>query len=248
MTTPGYSLSATLGKATAGDKDALYTPRVPLKGARGVLLCHGAGVGVDEWYDTAVNPSSVKIAAALAAAGFTCFASDFGMGTWGNATGVARLDAGATFLKSLPNVAQDKVLLVGVSMGNQNAVQYAIAHPANVAAIAGIEPVSSITDIYANDRGSNRNGIQNAWGVAYPTALPATADTSLNNNWLPARDIPYKAYYSTADTVVLPATVTDLATKLNGVASIISTTLNHSDANVGQVPIDDLIAFLKAHA
>jgi len=248
MTTPGYSMSATLGKATAGDKDAIFTPRVPRIGARGILLCHGAGFGVDEWYDTTVNPHSVMIAAALASAGFTCFASDFGMGTWGNATGVARLDAGATFLKSLPNVAQDKVMLLGVSMGNQNAVQYAINHPNNVAAIAAIEGVSSITDIYNNDRGGNRNGIQNAWQVAFPAALPAQADTSLNNNWVPAQGIPYKVYYSTADTVVLPNTVTDLAAKLGGTAEIISTTLDHSDANVGQVPIDDLIAFLTAHA
>jgi pimeloyl-ACP methyl ester carboxylesterase len=248
MTTPGYSVSCTLGKATAGEKDAIFTPRVPRRGSRGVLLCHGAGYGVDEWYDLATNPASVAIAAALASAGLTCLASDFGQGTWGNATGVARLDAGATYLKTLPNVAQDKVLILGVSMGNQNAVQYAINHPTNVAAVVGIMGVSSVNDFYVNNRGTGRTGIENAWGVTYPTPLPAQADTSLNNNWLPAVGIPYRNYHSTADTTVPAVTVDDLAAKLGGESVVVSTTLDHSDALVASVPIPDLIAFLTSHA
>lgn len=189
------------------------------------------------------------IAGQLSSAGFTLVAVDLGPADeWGNATSVSRFGEAVTLLGTL-GCATDKVCAVANSMGFSDAVHYAIANPTKVARIVGITPGWDITDAYVNNTAGLQADIGTAWGVTYPTPLPANADASANNNYAPivTAGIPGSLYYSTADTVIPPSTVLDCSTKLGWPATVISTTEDHTNGDLRtHVPVSDVAAQLIA--
>lgn len=245
----GYSRNLTTA-VHAGENAAIWIPKGPLSGKRPVILCHGWEQAASEFYLPSQAPAASALADSIAAAGFPVIAGDFG-GTltndpaFGNAMDSSRVEEARLYMNSLGCKA-DKALFVGISMGNLTAWAHARDYAGKQTGIVSIIPASDLTAIYTNNRLNTQAQIGSAWGVAYPAALPANADPNLNYNNLPV--LPYHCYYSAADTVVLPAEVTALATKLGGSAAQVSTSAPHGDTAVAAVDKNDLITFLKSIA
>lgn len=226
-----------------GHAVSFWSPRT-YRGGYGVMLCHGAGAPF-EFMGLANQPASVKIAAAVASAGIPCMAGPFGNDAWGNDTAMGEMDeAVAEFPNHIPGLNTSRILVLGVSMGAGGAARYSILNPTIVAGVIGIIPAFNFVYEWDNVP-AVRASLGAAWGVTYPTPLPADADNLANA--AAAVDIPLLAAYSTADTTVPAAGVEAYADAVGGTKQIISTTLNHSDAAVAAMPINEIIQFLVAN-
>lgn len=141
-----------------------------------VILCHGAGVA-DQFSGTSW-PHAVQLAWALARAGIPVGAGYFGGDVWGNATHVSRIGAMRTKMLAAFGLSATKVNLVACSMGNGGAVNYAVANPTLVGALAGVIPLSNLPYNYNNNLPAGaRAGIATAWGTTNRTV----ADGVLNS-------------------------------------------------------------------
>lgn len=247
-------MRARVGGVQAGEKDFVWFPGSNKRGSSkyGVILCHGATA--NEQYADTTRWASVVIPARIAQAGIPCIAGAFGGDTFANDTAIARVTAAKTYLIAQTGCASDKVLLVGASMGGGVAVRWAGQNPTQTAAYVGIMPMSDMSDIYVNNRLGLQATIGTAWGVTYPTALPAAADLSQYATTMKDNGIPAKIYYSSADTAVLPATVTTLATTMGATAIQHDPgALGHSEGGFQQMSTyssgdwSDLVSFLLAH-
>jgi pimeloyl-ACP methyl ester carboxylesterase len=240
----GYSASTGSGRVAAGEWDTIWTPRTPRRGTCGVVLVHGSGAP-RAFIDPTAQPSSVKMAAALATVGIPCVAGDFGGQAWGNDTVVSRIDAAWAVLKAqFPSMRTDKVCLLGGSMGGAAVAHYSQMHPTKVAAVVGLIPLWNLTAFYAANPGSVATEVGAAWGVTAPAALPAAADIAGRASL--AAGIPTLAGYSSSDTTVLPTWVTAYAAAVGGTAINLGTN-GHSDATIGQMSLSTLTQFLTAH-
>lgn len=243
----GDSISEQSGRVAVGELDQIWTPRSPRPGRRGVVLVHGSGNPAG-FIDGLTQPSSVKLAAALASAGIPCIAGDFGLQAWGNDTVVSRIDSAWAVLKAqFPAMRTDKVILIGASMGGAAVAHYSQSNPTQVAAVVGIIPLWDLKSFYAYPAyaGSVQNEIAAAWGVPAGTPLPARADTLANAR--AAAGIPHMCAYSTADTTVLPPWSTNYADAVGAWKIVTDTQYGHSDQAVGGLSLSTLGAYLKAH-
>lgn len=241
----GYSVSVGSGRVATGELDEIWTPRTLRSGKCGVVMCHGSG-NPQNFVDPTNQPSSLKLAAALASAGMPLIAGDFGGQAWGNDTVVSRIDSAWAVLKArFPSMRTDKLCLLGGSMGGAAVARYSQLHPERVAAVVGLIPLWDLTAFYTANVGGKQPEIAGAWGVTAPAALPSSADIATNAHL--AAGIPTLAGYSTVDTTVLPAWVTAYTTAVGGTAIITDSTYGHSDQAVGGMPISTVGEFLAAH-
>lgn len=241
----GYAQVMATGRVAAGESDEVWTPRTPRTGRCGVVLVHGSG-NPQEFVDPVGQPSSLKLAAALAGAGIPCVAGDFGGQTWGNDTVLARIDAARAVLQGkFPTMRTDKVCLLGISMGGWAVTRYCELYPSKVAACVGLIPLCDGVAFYNANTGAVATEIGNAWGVTAPAALPPRADNAANASL--AASVPWLAGYSSVDTTVLPAWVTAYTAAVGGTAIITDSTYGHSDQAVGGMPISTVGQFLAAH-
>ena len=243
---PGYAVTCAKGRVQSGETDQIFVPRASVN-RRGVVLCHAYQSSL-EYVDPTVQFNSMILAAAIASAGFACIAGDFGGDTLCNDTVVSRISAAWTALQSaVQGVKSDKVLLVGVSMGGGSAIRWAQANPTLVAALVGIIPLVDPNDVYQNNRASLQAPIGTAWGITFPTPLPTRGQLSL-----PANEAlftgPQQLWYSTADTTIIPSTVTAYAAATGATATVCDTTNGHGNASVGEVPTASVISFLETYA
>lgn len=250
-----FATSYANGRIVAGQDDVVFTPRGGPRGKRGVVLLHGQDTSLLVWSDPSGSPGQASIGTALASVGFVCVSIfDEGNG-WGNDAAVADIDTARLYLGTL-GCATDKVLLVGASMGAVDALNYTRAHPDRVAALVGIIPGSDVDDIRDNNRaGTTRAAINTAWGLAAGSTsasvpLPARANPSADANAaaIASSGAVINLYYSTVDTVVIPATVVALAAKLGASATAIDSSTGHSDATVGKTPTDEVARTMYAAA
>jgi len=229
-----------------------FLPRTPRVGHRAVLLAHADDAATEttggclQWNDPINYPGSSALAAQLAGSGLSCVGGDCG-GTETFGASPAAADAYASWQSMVADhgAAPDKVVIVATSMGFCTAYQMARANPGKVAAIAGIVPAVSLTDIYRNNRAGLGPSVRAAWGMSVGQSLPTIADPSLNP--LVFAGIAVRLYYSTADQVNMPAMVTAFASLVGATTQVISTTLGHGDAAIGATPIPDLAQFLVAN-
>ena len=165
--------------------------------------------------------------------------------TWGNATATARVGAAIAQLQSAAyGAAPGKVILLGESMGGINALNYAKANLANVAALVGIVPVLGLLDIYNNNRGGGAPDIT----LAHGGAPPAAADPSTN----PAlwAGLPMQLWASAGDTICLLSVAQAFAAAA-GPSCQLNTIVGappHGDSAVAAVPASAVLAFMQAHA
>jgi pimeloyl-ACP methyl ester carboxylesterase len=227
-----YSATFKTGRVRAAQTDVAFKPRT-IRGAskRGVILVHGKGVP-REWLDGGGGTTawaSAEIGPRLAAAGIPSVAAEMSGDSFANDASMTDMSAARTLLGTM-GCSIDKVHLLGVSMGGAVSLRWAGANPTLVASIAGVMPLVDVKALYDNNTAGLRAAAGTAWGVTYPTAIPAGAN--LPTNSYPAivsAGIPWRGYYTTSDTTILPATVTAAATALGGTAIDVGGALNHTE-------------------
>lgn len=230
----------------SGEADCVFLPkRWKGDGTRiGIVWEHSAGqtaAGIKN----AANTGQYTLAHAVAEYFPVVVADLGGQLTWGNATAQTRLGTARSYLQSTYGAKAGPVVLIGVSMGGLLAVNWAKNNPSLVACIAGITPASDLADLRDNDRAGHKADIESAWGIASGAPLPAGANPA--TDYAGAVGIPAKAWYSTGDTLVLPATVTDLwGTKLGGQLTVVGT-MDHGESAVAAVDVHELFDFIEAH-
>lgn len=208
---------------SASEMALLVTPRRrPATLKPPVIFCPSAGGAASLFLngaDATYGPRSALVRR-VADMGHVCLAGDFGgANTFGNATVIARLLTAWTFLQTQPLAATGPVILFGASMGGVSALNFARTYgTAKVKGIVSAFGVTDLDDIYQNDRGGFRATIGTAHGVTYPAALPATANPATNTSELGS--IPWRGWYASDDTLVVPATQTAFAAAVaNGIAT-----------------------------
>lgn len=238
----------------AGENDQLWIPGNPRGNSKfGCILLHGAATP-SQFADVA-RYGSAELPAYLATAGIPCVAGFMGGDTFGNATGVARVQPALTYLSGAAGGASAvKAHLIGFSMGFAIALNYAAANPGKVASIIGILPLTNIDTIYQGNVGGLRATIQTAWGVVHPAALPAGANLLTAAAAVKAAGIPCKMYYSPVDALASPAdaVVMGAALGINPISYDPNST-GHTEAtfkkigDYGKGNWRDIIDFVKAY-
>jgi|GEM_PF-4718237 len=247
----GYSMSSASGTIASGEIDTIWKPRSPRAGKHGVILCH-AYTFMYTYSDPVVSVHAVQLAAFLASNGITCISGQMGNAdvvgdNWANDQAMSRVTAAWNVLIGMGCDAS-KVNLLGISMGGATVARWAMLNPSSVGAVYGIMPVSDISDIYVNQRVSNaRTSIGGAWGVTYPTPLPAGADLAGQASLAAA--VPCRLDYGSADTTVIPSTVAALAAAwgANCTATVTDTTNNHGDGIIANTSPSTVLNFFVAN-
>lgn len=243
----------------------------------GIIYCHNLGGSAQyPALDGAGEPNFQRILQTLVdIGGFPVIFQDMGGQTWDNDTALARVTASKAFLQQLPTVANGfmgggakagKVGLFCWSMGGSSSVRWAADNPTLVACMAGLQPLSDINDLRNFNRPNGWTGVTpNAplnvrsanvgLGLPqdstsdYPThgaslaALPAGTDPTTH---FPT-GIPAKAWYSTDDVTVPPATVTHLWRDLMGGTAVAAGTGGHGDAGLAGVNGWELVQFFAQY-
>jgi pimeloyl-ACP methyl ester carboxylesterase len=219
------------------------------------VFCHGfGGVPVSQYLDMIASaaPIQCQIIATLARYYPLVMADMGGNNTWGNATVQSRITSAITWLQSSSGggAKTGKAVLIGVSEGGVSAFNYAKNNAASVAGLAGLLSACDMDDIRNANRGGGllRASIETAYGVGAWTSnntppLPAQANPAVY--FTGTGSVPIRYYYSTGDTIALPSTVTALATNVGSTMTLIqSGNLDHSDASLGNISMDDLLSWL----
>lgn len=232
----------------------------------GIVYCHNlGGSAFYPALDGAGEPNFQRILQTLADVGnYPIIFQDMGGQTWDNDVAMARITSCKAFLQQIPSLGNSwmgggakagKIGLFCWSMGGSSSVRWAADNPTLVACMAGMQPLSDVNDLRNFNRpngwtGTTPNSPFNGrsanlgLGLAqdstsdYPAhgtslaALPAGTDPTTHY----PTGIPAKAWYSTDDVTVLPATVTTLWRDLMGGIAVAAGTGGHGDA--GLAPID----------
>lgn len=154
----GYSPTA------PAEPHVLFSGRRPSKPSkRPLIFSPGYGWGperaVSEWQMGTMR---------WAKGGYVGMSGDFGgASSWGNDTAQDRIDEGIAYVRAQFDCADDKVVLVGQSMGGSDVLNWAVRHPDDVAAIAVV--VGLVDTDYIHDN--------NVWGLA------AAIDAAYGGNW-----------------------------------------------------------------
>lgn len=243
----GYSVTSKSGRAEVGQFDAMFRPRITEPAVYPIVACHGANSQWHQWMSQSF-PRMHQLLVEAANGGIPSVAAMVGgASTYGNPTSVTAVDTDLTAVATAVGCSDDKVHLVGASMGAGVALLYGIANPTKVASMTLCIPMASIIALYDNNNGGHRAGIGTAWGVTYPTPLPAGADILANAATLSG--IPIRFYYATDDAIITPSDVTDLATAIGPSATVTATTGGHTDA--GLLPtgfdFDEWVAWLVSN-
>lgn len=234
MAASSYGVS----RVYAGEGDCILTPTDYSGGRPVVVFCHGAGGTATAVCDPTLT-GQYKIAQALAAV-YPVICTDLGgTQTWGNATVQARIATCRTYAQASMGAKAGGVILVGVSMGNVSALNYAFNNPGNVLAVVSLIGMTSLASARAIGFGA---AVEAAWGIGAGAALPAGADPSLNMRELSA--IKYRSYYDLSDTIATPATAAALVRGVGGSEST-TTGLGHSEAAIAAIDPNDILAWLR---
>lgn len=237
----GYSANTATGRVVPGVVDTILVPRTPRAGRYGVILCHPAA-HPNAFMDPGLTPAATTLAANIAMRGIPCIAGDFGGDLFGNDTQLGYMDTARTVLAAaVPSMAVDKVLLLGISQGGAMAVRYAIERPGQVAGIVAITPALDLKWLWENVP-DLRAILGTAYGVTYPTPLPADGDTLAQAGTIAG--VPQWVGYSTADVVTPPTNVTRFTDASGATAEVIDTTVGHGNGSVAKVSTATVLRFL----
>lgn len=244
----GYATFRDVGAYYTAEGSLLMLPKRWLGDGtvRGVLFMHGATNTETQMIDNTNYPSLRAILAAVAQAGYPVLGVYAGGDQWGNATAQARMDDAKTYLQGTVGAKTGSVVLIGGSMGGLACQNWAKAHAATTACIVGLVPVSDLNDIKTANRGGLAASVNTAYGGSY---VEATYGATYNPHTYAATGlagIPYKAWYGASDTIVLPATVTDVCTAAGASATAVSVTGGH-DTALDNIPPADVVSFIGAH-
>lgn len=235
MASPQVASSLHTGRFTSGVLDAVVQPRVrrsnPLSP---VVYLHGVASNASEAVGN-LTPAVRPILAELARR--RTVVAPTAVGNWGNATGMARLNAALSAAVSF-GASSDPPVLVGVSHGAAWAVK--AAAEMTVAKLVLLIPAIHMQQLRVDDPpGLNiRAWIDSAFGVTYPAALPAGAESYTKD----ISGTPTLIYHAPDDPVSV-----DVATfaSNNGADLRSLGNLGHTNAAVAAVPISDVASFVE---
>lgn len=239
------SVSAGVARAVAGQFDWIWTPKYGADGQRLVVLLHGQLQTGQEWWAPSTSPAQTRIARALRR--FPMVSVYTSGASWGNATARGNLETVRAWASSI-GCATDKLIIVGASMGGFLGLQYARYFPSRVAALLLIMPAVDIEGVRDANLANAQANINTAYGKSVGSTSSTepldAADIPLNQanaDLVKSSGAPIRLYYSSADTISLPAHVETLRNRLGMKAHLVSTSLDHSDALFDAVPKDDMI-------
>lgn len=214
-----------------------------------IVYCHGStqapahlvGVG---------GPALPTMVARLVDLGWWVFAADLGpsLTQWANATSMARMVDLVAWAKAVTGWTGAKVHLMASSMGHATATKYAAAHPAQVASITGMIPVTGVQWCRDNNP-ALRAQIDAAAGVVYPAALPAGYDPFTDPAQIAAvAGLPWQLHAASDDVAAAPlASAEAWAEQVGGEAFSVGA-LGHTDAAMGAPDPVAIHQFISAHA
>lgn len=206
--------SYAVGRAHAGEADLVLTANDYAGGGPLVIVAHGAGGSPDDY----LIPANRRDLDLLAEAGcVVVIAALGGLSTWATDTVVhpttGRITEVRTYAASTWDTDDDRVVLIGDSMGGQNVLIYPTLLPEgereSIRAVVARIPVVRADALHDRNAGLGFL-IDSAWGsganwdAAVPTRdpispAPAAAIASMRDRVL--------IYYSDEDTTIIPADV-----------------------------------------
>lgn len=180
----------------------------------------------------------------LATYGYDVLSIDAGgVDTWGNHTSTDRVNDAVNYIQgTVWGSASGKVGLIGVSMGNVVAMNYAREQPTKVSAIASIIGACDLAYHY-------NNGYSAAIDTAYSPSYAIHGDhhdpvkfaASIKDNFK------WKGWYAQDDALIAPSTVTALATAMSANGSTHNLgNLGHTDTAIAAVSVPDLASFFAS--
>jgi len=210
---------------------------------RGVVYCHSSGGGAAQ-LQTADSRAEHDLLAAIADSGFPIIAPDLGgpSHTWGNDLAVQRIGQARAYLQGRWGAAPGPVFLLGVSMGALDMLNYARHQRTSVAGLVAILPVTDLDQLRALGADDLQTNIDRAWGVAYPDPLPPAANPARHTEEL--RGVPYLAFYASDDPLLPGPSVSGFAAAVGGRAIDLGH-FGHTQALIGEVPVPEVVAFLR---
>lgn len=235
-----------LGRYAASQKDVyIADTSAAAGGLRGVIFCHGRGADATAPRDFAAI-GELHLVNAIAAA-FPVLSIDAGGPlTYGNSTAVTDVGNAVTYLQGTRAAKSGTVLLVGASMGCLAALNYAKANPSKVGAIVCVNSAIDLNDMVVNNRGGFASEVNTAYGGTYnnatqgPTFNPASYAASFST--------PTRLFYSSDDTIAIPATVTTFASTATNATATSVGALGHTEAAIDAAPRDQIVSFLQQYA
>lgn len=231
----GYVATYTIGTLVGSEAFYRFEPTGGNERNHGVLLLHGAGaidqfVGHTRW-------GSVGLPGALCHEGFVAEAGAMGGDGFGNDSVLTKVETHRLDVIDRYDIANTKVHLVGTSMGGYTALRYAALNPTKVKSLSLFLPLCDIVGAYEADTGGLRDDIGTAFGVTYPTALPSNANLLQIAGQINGFDIPTKFWYDDSDTIIPPASVTQMATITGGTAYELTPDSGHTEAGIRDISL-----------
>lgn len=227
----GYKMSYSQGRIRAANTDQLFTP-FTIRGASkfGVMALHGATA--PDNFALGSRWQSSKIISHVAHAGIPVVSGQMSGDSFANDNAMTDMT------NALPLLAQagcstTKVHLIGMSMGCLLAIRWAGLNPTKVASIQGVIPATSIDRLYQTNAGGLRASIGTAWGVTYPTPLPAGADLTGAYATILANSIPVRLHYTSSDAFIDPAGLIADAALMGATTVDLGGTSGHTEATIG---------------
>jgi len=156
------------------------------------------------------------------------------MDGFGNAAAVSAAMLGYNDLIALG--CEARVILIGLSKGHANAVQFARQNISKVRGIIGLEPATHLQSLRDRNPLGARALIDTAAGVTYPTALPAGFEII---DWADdlRGSIPWLGFVGVDDTSSLPAETQAFGAAIGGTTHIVAGDHTTAMANVNPAAI-----------
>ena len=243
----GSWVSTGLSRAASASTDAFLIPSgwQPGEGKVGVIYLHGA---TNDAYQSirSTYPTLRDMCRAIAA-NRPLVAITTG-DTWGNATAMTKITNACAYLWATLGAVDQKVILVGGSMGGGQALTWAGNNIAKTVGVVGVTPVSDLNDFVVNNRGGLAASVNAAYGGAYNNAT----DGPVRNPVLLAAagaygSTPVGLWYGDTDVIVVPSTVTTLAASIGASATLVPMVGGHN-TSLDVLPVTDIAAYVEACA
>jgi pimeloyl-ACP methyl ester carboxylesterase len=203
----------------------------------GVIYCHG-GNDLAASVMTEVAQRDIVTAVARHA---TVHAGDLGGNTFGNNTGLARVEEAVAYLRA--EWGQDGPLgFIGGSMGFITSTVYALNHPEDVLFIAGIIPGIDLADLYIR-------GYAGMIDAAYPPAYNDATDGPTHSPIQFVDDLsdelPIHLWTASDDLEAVPATADAFVAARPQTGRTDLGALGHTDAAVAAA-VSDVVAWAQS--
>jgi pimeloyl-ACP methyl ester carboxylesterase len=226
------SVVVTAPRLLIGRQPALYMPSAAVGGFAGEAL--GYGLPAVQAKVRAVAQQGFEVVAPTT--GFTFGVS--GLPDADPLVGAGQMEAAIAY-----HGGTGPVVLMGVSMGTAAALVYALSHPGDVACMVLMSPAYDVQGYYDANFAGNRVPIGNAWGVVYPTPLPAGGQIMARAAELVG--IPILMPYANDDGYSWNINAFAAA---SGAIAVDVGAVGHGDGTVAATSTQSVIDFIQEHA